>query len=155
MYILPGPGLMLIMDFRPCSLSLLGTPYSHTLAISQTLEDIIVITTKAFDKRQLAAFSWVTSDRKRCQTGFFKEVVFGAFSVIVRLVSDYSIATRYFKIVHIWNPQISTIVYLSRFSLSSKFDNWTQNQKYSVLGKPKYTETLDIISYHYITFSMI
>jgi hypothetical protein len=27
-------------------------------------------------------------------------------------------------------------------SPSSKFDNWTRNQKYSVLGKPKYTETL-------------
>jgi hypothetical protein len=37
---------------------------------------------------------------------------------------------------------ISTIVYLSRFLPSSKFDNWTRNQKYSVLGKPKYTETL-------------
>jgi hypothetical protein len=44
--------------------------------------------------------------------------------------------------VHIWNPQMSTIVYLTRFSPSSKFDNWTRNQKYSVLGKPKYTETL-------------
>jgi hypothetical protein len=28
-------------------------------------------------------------------------------------------------------------------SPSSKFDNWTRNQKHSVLGKPKYTETLD------------
>jgi hypothetical protein len=63
--------------------------------------------------------------------------------VEVRLVSDYSIAIRFLKIVHIWNPQISTIVYLTRFSPSSKFNNWTRNQKYSVLGKPKYTETLE------------
>jgi hypothetical protein len=31
----------------------------------------MAITTKASDKGQLAAISWVTSDRKRCQTGFF------------------------------------------------------------------------------------
>jgi hypothetical protein len=33
-------------------------------------------------------------------------------------------------------------------SPSSKFDNWTRNQKYSVLGKPKYTETLGPGTYH-------
>jgi hypothetical protein len=31
----------------------------------------MAITTKASEKGQLAAISWVTSDRKRCQIGFF------------------------------------------------------------------------------------